>query len=590
MSNIFNPNGVLDVATDASDLPEQGVDQYTTQSSALTRCKNLRLNQAGKALTRDGSAKVNTTAINTAIWLLKELGGVRYAFAGANIYRNETSIASGLTSAQWSAIDYNSYNDTTQQLFAINGTDRKRIAGSTVSEWGITAPTTAPTVATGSSTGLTGDYNAKYSYARLSGTTVIAESNLSSAGSAAVTLSNESLSITWTASSDSQVTHVGVYRTLTGGSTYFLDQYVAIGTTTLDSDAADASLTTQEATTHNRPPLGSAVYGPSYDGTCFIIKDNLLYYCLPKQPEYWPTAYFIEVTTPAFPGKCGAFYNGQFHFFSKREIVYIQGTGDGLFFPIPLKCRTGAQGPFGALSVEGKGIYHTGPDGLYLYSGTDQKITETRFEPIFRGETVNGIPGCSDNLATAWLHEFKNKLYFGYTSVGKTYPTNVFVINMVTDKVEYYVYNDGSDIEIRCLLNDETNNRLLIGDNTGFVRQIEDRSQTTDSGTAISWETQSKDFTLSTRSGTAISWETQSKDFTLSTRAHFPRWVKYDIDASSAASCTGTVLLDGAVHQTHTITGNRKTKRRLVKTGNGSRLAHKVSGSGPVTLYMVESE
>ncbi len=156
---IFKPDGQLDIATDAAALPEQ-IDQFVISSNALTRLKNLRFNQKGKLATRDGSVKINSTAINTPVWLLMEMLGNRYAFAGGNIYQNETSLASGLTNTQWSGIRYNSFNDTVQNIFALNGTDKKRIEGVTVFEWGHDVAA-APTTAIGPGTGLTGAYNAK---------------------------------------------------------------------------------------------------------------------------------------------------------------------------------------------------------------------------------------------------------------------------------------------------------------------------------------------------------------------------------------------------------------------------------------------
>jgi hypothetical protein len=205
-----------------------------------------------------------------------------------------------------------------------------------VYEWGIAAPTTIPTIIAGASTGLTGDYNVKYTYCRKESTTVVSESNPSDAAAAAVTLANQSLSVTWTASTDSQVTHVRIYRTAAGGGTYYHDQDVAIGTTTLDTTTADGSLGSEVLTTHNRPPLGTVTAGPTYNGTCFIIKDNLLYYSLPKQPEYWPTLYYIEVSPPQFPLQAIVFYNSQPYVLTKHKIYYIQGTGHNSFFPFPL--------------------------------------------------------------------------------------------------------------------------------------------------------------------------------------------------------------------------------------------------------------
>jgi hypothetical protein len=560
MSFKFNPNGHLNIAADPTDLPDD----------ALVRCKNLRGDAPGKLKTRDGSLKVHASAINTAIWLLVEQAGNRYAFAGGSIYKNETSIASGLTDAQWSAIKYNAFNDTTQQIYALNGTDRKRIEDEDVYEWGIEPPSAAPTVAGSSGSGLTGVYMAKITYCRKVGSTVVSESDPSDASTASSALTNDSLLISWAASSDPQVTHVRVYRTAAGGSSFLHDQDVAIGSTSVDTTTADASLGDEVETDHDRPPLGTVVLGPSFNGISFIIKDNLLYFSSSKRPEYWPTTNFIEVSTQQFPLKAGTFSNGQLYCANKNEIFFVQGSTAATFFPFPMKAKTGAQNQFGLITVLGKGMYHTGPDGVYLFSGTDAKITEPGFEPIFRGETVNGIPGVSDNLETSWLYTAGNYVYLGYTSAGHSYPTNVLVINILNDKVSYYVYNDGSDIEIRCVSRDETNNRTLIGDNTGYIREIEKASLTQD-------ET------------TDISWECESKEFTLATRKHFPRWNKYDVSVQSG-TCNGYLVLDDSVHHTHVITGHRKVRKRLVDEGNGSRASIRFSGSGLSTIYGAESE
>lgn len=517
------------------------------------------------------SVNIDTVSVKRSVDpvnLIVEQGGARYEFSGTSIFRNESSLATGLTDDQWSGILYNSFNDSNQSVFALNGTDRKRITGSTVAEWGIAAPSSV-TTAVGSATGLTGTYNAKITYCRKVGSTVVAESNPSSAGTARV-LSNEKLDVSWSASSDSQVTHVRVYRTTANGSVYFHDQDVAVGSTSVSTSTADAALGSLLEEDHDRPPLGTVVLGPAYDGTCFILKDNNLYYCKPKQPEYWPALYYIEVSQLQFPLKTGVFHNGQLHCLSAEDIYYIQGTGHGTFFPIKLKANTGAQGQFGAISVSGKGIYHTGPDGIYLFSGEDKKITEDALEPLFRGEDVNGMPGVS-SMSNSWLHQYSNRLYFGYVSEGYDYPTNILAFNLDNNRLNYYEFNDGETVEIRCITTDKTNNRILVGDTAGFVRVIEDKSVTTDSGEPISWEA-------------------QSKDFTLQTRAHFPRWNKYDVDASSSTTCNGYLLLNGSVHQTHSITGNRDTTRRLIKEGNGERCAIKLSGTGPVSIYAVESE
>lgn len=631
MSIRFKPNGTLDVSTDPSDLPEQ-IDKsgLNFTSEALTRCKNLRVDRRGIVSTRDGSVKLNSVAIETAIHLLIEQSGNRYAFAGTQIYEDETSIATDLTDAQWSGVKYKAFNDTALSIFATNGTDRKRIQDSTVYEWGLDAPTEDVVILAGGGAGLTGNYNARYTYLRKSGDNILYESNpkdVSDASADAVALTDTSLFVECGVQEDVSITHIRLYRTTSSGFLYLVDQdapYISVsdfatsqswestylsGTsyqyttddilinfnythtweadTTEDSNdevatgmhvwepiifesvTTDGSLGDQIAIDHIRAPSGSFVFGPAYNGTVFMIVDNNLNYCKPKQPEYWPALYFIEVSTPQFVGKTGVFWNGQPYFLTKNEIFLIQGTGHGTFFPLPMKAKTGAQGMNGAISARGHGIYHTGPDGIYQFSGSDKKITETTLEPLFRGEDVNGMAGVS-NMASSWLHIFRNNLYFGYTSSGKTYPSNILVFNLETGRTTHYLYNDGSDIQISAIETDRTNDRLIVGDSTGFVRQIEDKDSTQDSSTDISWEV-------------------QSKDFTLQTRRHFPRWAKYDVEASNA-TVTGTILLDGAAHQTHSVTGSRITKRRLIDTGNGRRCTLKIAGTGPADIRMMEME
>ena len=116
---------------------------------------------------------------------------------------------------------------------------------------------------------------------------------------------------------------------------------------------------------------------------------------------------------------------------------------------------------------------------------------------------------------------------------------------------------------------DKANDRLIGCDAFRYTRILENRSATDDVGTAIAWEV-------------------ESKDFTLQTRAHFPRWAKYDVDATNTV--TGSILLDGTVHQTHSITTKRDVKRRLIQTGNGNRCSIRLAGTGQASIYAAEME
>lgn len=226
MTVFFTPNGSLNIAHDASDLPES-VDEGNVSSGAMTRCKNLRLDQKGIAKTRDGSTKLNASAIDTSTWWIEVQSGTRYTFAGTAIYENETSLATGLTSYQWSAIQYNPFNDSSPNIYGLNRVDRKRIEGGAVYEWGIDAPEQAPTLVAGSGSGLSGAYRVKYTYARKAGTVLVSESNPSPA-SDEISVTSGSIGVDITDPTDSQVTHIRTYRTLSGGTTYFFDEEIAL--------------------------------------------------------------------------------------------------------------------------------------------------------------------------------------------------------------------------------------------------------------------------------------------------------------------------------------------------------------------------
>jgi hypothetical protein len=123
----------------------------------------------------------------------------------------------------------NIFNSTTAQPFNFivdgntlyfgNGTDMKKYDGTTVSNWGITAPSVAPTI-TPTGTGLTGDYSWLYCYYN----SLTGHISSPSPVSATTTLAtNRSADISATASTDTQVTGIKVFRTTAGGGGIFFE-------------------------------------------------------------------------------------------------------------------------------------------------------------------------------------------------------------------------------------------------------------------------------------------------------------------------------------------------------------------------------
>jgi hypothetical protein len=669
---------MLDVATDPQDLPSQ-IEGKAEVSGAMTRCTNLSLDRMGKASTRKGSSKVYVASLGTTIHKIIEQAGVRYEFVDTGIFHNEVSIATGLTSALWSGIKYNSYNDTTQEILCLNGTDRKRIEGSSVYEWGVDAPAAAPTgytfgvfytqaweaeeilpsatfytdvntwafshlwEATETPTsvvqyragyiakdwgnlagGILGTFNwedaiqlrndnqklgqvsgddaytitysweddyhkmsqadssyplwwfdsgsysddiylIKMTYCRKSGNVLEYESNPSPAFETKI---GSSLRIEWTDPTDTSITHLRFYRTLANQADYYYDQEVAVGVGYAELTKRDEALGTELATDHDRPPLGTQVLGPNFDGVCFITLANLLYYCLAKRPEYWPPLNYIEVGVKQYPIMAGAFLGGQLYLATQTDLYQIQGTGSASFFPLPLGASTGTQSKQCFVAIKGQGIYHLGTDGIYRFNvSSDAKISNTHFEPIFRGETAGSIPVINKTyISNCWMIHRGNKLYFGFPGGTDVYPRDVLVLDLTTERTVHYQYNS----YIRTATYDVRNDRILAGDSAGYVWELEDPDVTTDDSTAIAWQIETKEFG--------------------GLRKYMPRYARYDVGLSTGATASGYVLLDGASKQTHPITESRKTRKRLVTGCTGDRLSVRLSGTGNVDIYGVEVE
>jgi hypothetical protein len=412
------------------------------------------------------------------------------------------------------------------------------------------------------------DIKVKYTYVRKVSGILEAESNPSDKATTDEVVYN-GIGVTWAATSDPQVTHVRLYRTLPSSFDYFFDSEHDVGLLSASLTKTDTALGTEAATNHNRPPLGNVVYGPAFNGYCFMLLDNKLHYCLPFQPEYWPLEYYIEVGPPQLDLRAIVFFNGATYVMNRNEMFLIQGSSADTFFPYPLGgVEAGAINQNTVEAVKGAGIFRVHNDGVWLFNGSiDKKITEERFAPMFNGETKGTIPAINKELIeNSWLFYYKTKLYFGYPAETSTYPDNLLVFNIQTNKFSHYDYSQ----TFRAITADKTNDRILAADNAGFVWELENYKLTEDNGTAISWEI-------------------QSKSFSDALYKYFPRFAKYDIELGQGASAVGDILLNNQTVQSHVIS-NRKTKKRHIDGSTGDRLEINISGTGVASIRQVEVE
>lgn len=536
-------------------------DRLSLADEELARCINADLHsQPGTILLRKGRSRQFETPLSEhALRRLHINGTRRYQVAGRTLYRAQSSIATNLaTSLLTTLVNSRPLNDTTTWVFVADQSAMRKDNGSALRNWGITGPAAAPTLGT-TGTGLTGDYTAVYTYARVVGGTVIHESNPSPAPSAQ-TLSNENLSVLVTASSDPQVTHIRVYRTVADGSVHLFDQQVTNATATLTSSQADAALGTAVDDDNDVPP--EAAWAVEHQGHVFLCGDpdfpHYLYFSKRFRPEAFPSDQFLEIGNPSDPLQCAACLAGQLGVFSRLTKYRVLGNSVSGFAPLEAPSSRGTPAPQACLATE-LGILFVARDGLFVTNllQPDTEISQA-IEPLFTGDTVNDYaPIDWQRAGELSLEVWKGRVYFAYpTTDGET-----MLAVYSRDTQQWYFY----DHPARVLYVEEEADQLTAGCGDGLVYILEQGSS--DAGDPITLTVELAD------RGSPLS------------RRRFD-WQRHDVEAR-AGSVTAQLLIDGQVLATQLVTGSRdKRLRRLPgRLGYHWRQRYSYSGTEAVAIY-----
>jgi hypothetical protein len=541
----------------------------------------MSLEDAGKAKTRKGISKASETQIDGDVDLIITLDGDRYEFASTKMYRNESKcVVEGYhendddifpTGGKWSATIAKCYNATVNSIYATNGSMYRRISGidyqATI--WGMEPPALAPIVTITSPNPDTGQvYGVKYTYCRKVDGVIEYESNPSPSAN----VGSWYIDIIITSFAYNSVTHWRVYRTLGDGTDYYWCEDIPITDprwpTGYPIARTDANLGTLVEEDHDPPPEGgTVVFGPEFNNTLFLLVDTKLYWSKPNLPEYWPPENYLEVSK----GEdlvAGGILNGMVYVASIGDIFQMQGTGSSSFFTFPTNTNIGSVNHRSFVSSVGKGIVHLARDGLYLFSGNnDDRITYSRLNPIFFDTDVGLIKALDKSqIDDCWARIYHNKIWFAYPDVSSAKTCNVLTIDLKDGKTEYYTYPMG--LVSSCY--DPVNGRILAAGSDGYVYVIDDPDQTDDDGEPIDWTIKSKEFG--------------------NLRKYFPRWARYDLSLEGGATATSSIMLDDDTAQSHVFTSSRQTKKRLIATSAGDRLAIKISGTGTAVVRSVEVE
>jgi hypothetical protein len=532
-------------------------DRLNLADDAVARAVNADFHsRPGVIRLRQGRALLASTQLDGAVRRLARLNSTRYQIAGTTWYRNFTSLRTGLSGALAEMAAYRPLNDTSGWTFLADTNGMVKDDGTTVTTWGIAAPTSAATLAAGAAGSLIGNYSVKYTYVRKVGSAIAHESNPSDVSNT-LGVTNTVIGVTGIAdSTDTQVTHKRVYRTVDTGSTWLFDSEMAQGVTTATLSQADTALGTAAETDNDVPPVCGWVI--EFQGHLFVLRDpdnpHYLWYSKHFRPESVPTTQYLEVGDPSDPLQSAVRLVGLLGVFTRQTKYRVFGNATSGFTYVEALSAKGTPAPQAVLATDAGALF-VARDGLFLtnFLQADTLLTAA-IESLWAGETVNDFAPIdwsrADEMAlTAW----KQRYYFSYPTTDGD--TMMAVYSRETAKFYFYSHR------MTALYAEEYNDLLLGGTAYGEVHRLEVGSTDADQPVSLSVE-------LADRAGGNV-WALKRFDY----------W-KADVDAQGG-TVTLELLIDGVVRARRACTGTRQRELwRLPDGTQGTTWRVRVASSG----------
>jgi hypothetical protein len=514
------------------------LDRLSLADDACARAINADFHtRPGVALLRKGRARLSSTTLSGAVRLLATLNTRRYQIAGTTWYRDFASIRTGLSGTQAQLASYRPLNDTTTWVFLADTNGMVKDDGTTVRTWGLAAPTSAATAADGGAGSLIGNYSVKYTYVRKVGSAIAHESNPSPVSNT-LAITNKVISLTGlTDSSDAQVTHKRIYRTVDTGSTWLFDSEIAQGTTTATLSKADSALGTAVETDNDRPPTCGWVV--EFQGHVFFLLDpsnpHYLWYSKHFRPESVPTDQFLEVGNPSDPLNAAVRLVGLLGVFTQQTKYRVFGNATSGFTYLEALSARGTPAPQAVLATDAGALF-VARDGLFVTNFLNaDTLLSAAIEGLWSAETINDyapidFTRAGDIALTSW----KQRYYLSYPTTDGA--TMMAVYSRETERWYFY------DHQVRTLYAEEDEGLLLAGTAAGEVWSLETGSA--DGSTAVAYHLEPAE-----RAGR-----------NLAAQKRFD-YVKADMDCRGGTVQLG-VYVDGQIRARYALTG-RRTRRLL---------------------------
>ena len=372
------------------------------------RNKGLHPESSTTLKSRNGSQLVKSLDAHS----LFEFNNLRFAGATTIFYRDGTSAKTGLTGDRLQFAKMPPTLGVEDSLFVAGGGDLFKInAAGTVTQWGIDAPLTDPSAAIGAAGVLTGDYQYKVTFTN----TATGTRSNSNPIAASVTLSSEKADLSSIpVSSDSQVNAREIWRTVSGGTSFFLLTTILDNVTTTHTDnTADGGLSgATELPLDNTPPLDAynGCVGP-HVGRMWWFNDSTLgargrvYFSPEGRAE--AVEGNLDVSSDDDAINPAVSWNGTLYGYTPTKIAEITGSGtEGIFTVRGIEGAPGTTQPF-TVAETSDGIIYQGQNSILIFNGIkSEPLNIGPIEGIFKGETLEDITGFTGVVATVTETEY----------------------------------------------------------------------------------------------------------------------------------------------------------------------------------------
>ncbi len=374
---------------------------------AMRRFKGMHPLSTSFARSRFGSTEIEDLASHS----LFRFDDKRYQGVTTTLRENGVSIKTGLDGTRLAFARMPSTVGVVDSLFCAGGGDLFKVdTASTATKWGIVAPADGTfTAATGAAGNLTGIYKYRVSFKNA---TTLHRSNANSTAQT-VTLSSQKGSLTnIQISSDAQVGAREVWRTVSGGTIFFLLTTINDNTTTVFvDDVIDSLLAGTELPLDNDPP--AATYedceGP-HEGRMWWGRDTAtgakgnVYHSPAGRAEAVQAS--IVITNDDDPVQKIISWSGSLYVFTEEQIFELIGGAEDVFTVRSVGSTVGTTQPH-TVQKTSEGIIYQANDGIRIFDGIRSNIlADKRVTSIFRGDTISGIADFNGIIATFGNEEY----------------------------------------------------------------------------------------------------------------------------------------------------------------------------------------